>query len=117
MSQKGSNLRTQEFAAAVICMFENVGAQDPAKRVLQEKATAYCNQIKVSADGWKLCMQALIEHAAGRIEIKFWCLDTLRDHIKSKYESSSDLDKSALRGAIFSFLKECCKSIVQPTGA
>jgi hypothetical protein len=48
--------QADDFSAAVLLMFDP--SQPPA---LIQQAKAYCDQIKASQDGWKLCLQKLHE--------------------------------------------------------
>lgn len=44
---------------------------------LQARAAAYCEEVRCSAECWRLCLQRF--SASSFVEVRFWCLQTLHE--------------------------------------
>eukprot|EP00743_Colponemidia_sp_Colp-15_P007842 GILK01008494.1.p1 GENE.GILK01008494.1~~GILK01008494.1.p1 ORF type:complete len:968 (-),score=114.45 GILK01008494.1:207-3110(-) len=72
--------------------------------VMVNQALAYCNQVKESADGWKMCAQRFA--TASQDQVRFFCLQVIEETIKKRYSSISYADKSQLRAIVLTWLTE-----------
>jgi hypothetical protein len=51
----------------------------------QERAAAYCNELKQSSECWQMCLEHFPKTQYA--EVRFWCLQALLETIQSKYGS------------------------------
>ena len=52
----------------------------PAARtyhIVQERATAYCNDTKAQPQSWQLCLEKYT--TTSYLEVRFWCLQTMHE--------------------------------------
>ncbi|KAH3816261.1 exportin-T-like isoform X2 [Dreissena polymorpha] len=67
----------------------------------QSSALQYFEQLKQSADGWKLCAQAITEGSyEGNDHIKFFCLQVIEHYLRGRYLQSSQAEHELVRNLI-----------------
>jgi exportin-T len=75
----GINL--QEFEMAVMYMFNQSHITDPSKQAealqIKEQATAYCEQVKKSPDGWRYNLELFV--GSQQAEARFYALQTIQE--------------------------------------
>eukprot|EP01134_Creolimax_fragrantissima_P004329 CFRG4329T1 len=78
-------MQNDQFEQAVICSLGNVTNQ-----ALKTEATAYCEQVRLSDNGWQLCAQRFVDlEAAGSNEdlVRFFCLHVIENALKTKFDT------------------------------
>ena len=71
----------------------------------QARTLAYFEQLKSSADGWKICGQAVLQGNASD-HSKFFCFQVLEHHAKKSYNSMPESDQQLLKQMLMSWLQQ-----------
>ncbi|KAG2493435.1 hypothetical protein HYH03_008254 [Edaphochlamys debaryana] len=100
---------SDDFEKAVLITFSFDGSYTPQ---LKEQATAYVNNIKRSPECGRLCVERF--SASPYAEVKFWCLQTLHELIRTSYSSLSAGDKAAIRSALLTWVTRDCNNPSTP---
>eukprot|EP00462_Mataza_sp_D1_P027302 CAMPEP_0175178820 /NCGR_PEP_ID=MMETSP0087-20121206/35178_1 /TAXON_ID=136419 /ORGANISM="Unknown Unknown, Strain D1" /LENGTH=1039 /DNA_ID=CAMNT_0016470999 /DNA_START=1 /DNA_END=3121 /DNA_ORIENTATION=+ len=90
-----------EFAAAVIA------AVDPSAAVsadFRKQAIASCDNLKRSAEGWKVCLERLLTKHTDRHEVTFFCLMVLEEYVDSHYGKLPDEQRTPFRQSVMDLL-------------
>jgi len=102
-----------EFVAAILVAF------DPSRPPeMRAAAQAYCERIKNSSDGWKLCLQKLHQigkQPTGRPEVKFWCLQIILTLIRTRWNALTEEERNYLRGSLMLFIRDVIPTVNQTT--
>ena len=61
----------------------------------QAQAAAYVDAFKAAPDCWRLCAERF--SATSYAEVKFWCLQTLHEHIRARYGAMDDGSRQMVR--------------------
>jgi len=88
---------------AILISFDYGGAIDPA---LKERANAYISSIKQSPICWKVCVERF--SASNYVEVKFWCLQTLHEVVRTYYTQLDSNSQGAIKGALLTWLQRDC---------
>eukprot|EP00456_Euglypha_rotunda_P059987 TRINITY_DN50182_c0_g1_i2.p1 TRINITY_DN50182_c0_g1~~TRINITY_DN50182_c0_g1_i2.p1 ORF type:complete len:121 (-),score=14.29 TRINITY_DN50182_c0_g1_i2:11-373(-) len=106
-----SHQGSDDFVGAVLVAFDPSRAPE-----LRTAAQAYCERIKTSADGYKLCLLKLHQigkQPQGRPEVKFWCLQVVLGVVDSKWTSLTDEDRGQIRSSLMVFIREIGRAVQQ----
>ncbi|CEP16433.1 hypothetical protein [Parasitella parasitica] len=60
---------------------------------LKAQANEYCEQVKISSDGWQLCIQLFMKEPKALPEVRFFALQVLENTLRNKFEA---LDNTAI---------------------
>lgn len=100
-----------DFVTAVLLTFD---PQLPPGGV-KAQAQAYCDAIRLSPDGWRLCLQKLHEVALakGSDHVKFWCLLTIHEITEKRYAAMNEEEKTVMRRSLMLFVRDIIPVIPQ----
>ena len=101
-----------DFERAVLLTFDPLLPAGGIKAAAQ----SYCDAIRTSADGWRLCLSrlhALGSSATGSEHVKFFCLSTLHSVSEARYPSMNDEEKSVLRRSLMLFVRDVVPAVTQ----
>lgn len=101
-----------DFERAVLLTFDPLLPAGGIKAAAQ----SYCDAIRSSADGWRLCLSRL--HALGASpqgseHVKFFCLSTLHAVSEARYPTMNDEEKSVLRRSLMLFVRDVVPAVPQ----
>ncbi|PRP73955.1 exportin-T [Planoprotostelium fungivorum] len=88
-----------EFESAVLVSFNPT-----ADAVLRQKASEYCEAVKVNPEGWKFCLEKFLNTKT--IEVRFFCLVVVQDTIQYRHDSLPPVDQANLRTALLRYIAE-----------
>mmetsp|Transcript_3613 Transcript_3613/g.10404 ORF Transcript_3613/g.10404 Transcript_3613/m.10404 type:complete len:682 (-) Transcript_3613:1758-3803(-) len=90
-----------DFEKAILFSFDQTGSVDVA---LKQRAQAYCEDFKRRPDNWVAC----IEHFSGTqySEVKFWCLQTMLETVKTYYHSMAISSRAQIKQALLKWMSE-----------
>jgi exportin-T len=91
-------MKMDDLERAVV--YEMDPSADPKIRAA---AKEYCNNIKTSPDGWKICLQKLFRTTV--MEVAFYCLEVIKSFIQHHYMSVSSEEQRQLRKALMTYLQ------------
>ena len=94
-----------EFDQAVTIAFEHNPSISPE---IKQQATTYCEQAKLSHDGWKSALPKLHECALMKKHdhIKFWCLEIIYHAVATRYMDLTEEERSQIRTSLFVFVRD-----------
>lgn len=87
-----------DLEKAIIFDFDQTGSISPE---LKQQAHSYLDGIKQSSQCWELCLNRF--DCSNYVEVKFWCLQTLHELIKSSYRQLSQQDQLQVKQALIVF--------------
>ncbi|KAI8926197.1 armadillo-type protein [Entophlyctis helioformis] len=90
-----------------------------ADPLIKSQATDYCNQVRLSARGWELCLAGLAQHAQGApsasgaappsgaagapsAEFLFFCLQVIEDVLRNRHATLAPADRLLVQQSIWS---------------
>ncbi|GAX84343.1 hypothetical protein CEUSTIGMA_g11765.t1 [Chlamydomonas eustigma] len=97
---------SDDFERALLITFDYTGGVDAT---LKERANVFISDIKKNPDVWRLCCERF--SVTAYIEIKFWCLQTLQEVIRSSYTAMSDASKTEIKSALLTWLQRDCLNL------
>ncbi|GIL47531.1 hypothetical protein Vafri_4333, partial [Volvox africanus] len=100
---------SDDFEKAVLITFSFDGSYNPQ---LKEQASSFINDIKRSTECWRLCVERF--SASPYSEVKFWCLQTLHELIRTSYGALAAADKGKIRTALMTWVQRDCNTQQQP---
>eukprot|EP00798_Chlamydomonas_sp_ICE-L_P025196 gene25196-10836_t len=103
---------SDDFERAVLLTFNFSGAVEPK---LKELATSYVNDIKQSPECWRLCAERF--SPATYPEVKFWCLQTLHEIIRTSYPKMPAEARAGIKSAMLTWLQRDCNTTTDPLPA
>ncbi|KAJ4841704.1 hypothetical protein Tsubulata_032461 [Turnera subulata] len=89
-----------DLEKAILISFDESGAIDS---VLKSQAVSFCQQIKDNPSICRICVEKLC--FCKLVQVQFWCLQTLHEVIRAKYDLLSLEEKDFVRKSVFSM---CC---------
>ncbi|GFR43596.1 hypothetical protein Agub_g4693, partial [Astrephomene gubernaculifera] len=98
-----------DFEKAVLITFSFDGTYSPQ---LKEQAAAFTNNIKQTPECLRLCVERF--SVTSYAEVKFWCLQTLHELIRSSYAGLPAADKAMIRGALMTWVQRDCNTPAAP---
>ncbi|KAG1677608.1 hypothetical protein FOA52_010389 [Chlamydomonas sp. UWO 241] len=91
-----------DFERALLITFDFTGGVDPA---LKERATSFINEVKSNPEVWRLCCERY--GTSQYTEVRFWCLQTLHELLKTSYTAFPAGAKLEVKTAITTWLQGC----------
>lgn len=79
---------------------------------VKEMAVTYCERLKQSPDGWRVCLPGLSQPQAE--EVKFWCLEVLHHTAQHQYHLLAEADRALLRRSLMLYVKDVIPVTTQP---
>jgi hypothetical protein len=77
---------------------------------LRQQSQNFCELLRDSPDGWRLCLQYLpIAFEADHATVRFWILECLTTCVYARWGELSNEDRSSLRMAAMFFVQNGCK--------
>ncbi|GFH22223.1 tRNA exportin, partial [Haematococcus lacustris] len=98
-----------DFERAVLISFNFSGTVDAA---LKERADAFIRDIKQNPEVWRLCIERF--SVTGYPEVKFWCLQTLHEVIRSSYKLLPQPAQQLLKSALMTWVVRDCNDSQRP---
>lgn len=89
-----------DLEKAILISFDESGVVDSA---LKAQAVSFCQQVKETPTICRLCIEKLC--FCKLVQVQFWCLQTLQEVIRVKYNLLSLEEKDFVRKSVFSM---CC---------
>ena len=89
-----------DLEKAILLCYEHESGVDPS---LRSQAVAYCQQMKESPSIWRLCVDRL--SISDLSAVQFWCLQTIHDSIRLRYNC---LDSAEIRFLRDFFISVAC---------
>jgi len=103
-----------DFVRAVLLTF------DPTLPAggIRAAAHSYCEQVKASPDGWRLCLQQLhsVTLARGSDQVKFWCLNVLNEVAEKRYAAFSDEERTVMRRSLMLYVRDVIPPVAPLAG-
>lgn len=102
-----------DFVRAVLITFDPTLPAGGVKAQAQQ----YCDTIRDSPDGWRLCLAKLheIALAKGSDQVKFWCLLSIETITEKRYATMNEEEKNVLRRSLMLFVRDVIPAVQQPT--
>ncbi|KAI8815711.1 armadillo-type protein [Fimicolochytrium jonesii] len=82
-------------------------ALDPsADPNLRAQATAFCEQLRASSDGWQVCLKLFVKAPRSSDHTRFFSLQILEDLLQNRFGNLSSTQRATLRQQLWGHLKE-----------
>ncbi|XP_066912669.1 exportin-T-like [Clytia hemisphaerica] len=76
----------------------------------QQHILSYFDELKKQDNGWQICCEVLTQNRVDDERVKFFCLQVLEAHIKTKYASSDQTQQNAFKLCLQQWYQHCCQS-------
>lgn len=72
----------------------------------QHRVTQYFEELKQSADGWQLCLNAIATNSyAGNDHVRFFCFQVIEHYLKTRYANANSVEQQCIRGFLKSWIQ------------
>ncbi|KAF5841975.1 armadillo-type protein [Dunaliella salina] len=99
---------SDDFERAVLISFNFT----PGEQELKARANSFISEIRQSPEVWGLCVERFSVTAYP--EVKFWCLQTLHEVIRTSYAALADAAKGIIKTALMTWVTRDCNASQVP---
>ncbi|CDS03104.1 hypothetical protein LRAMOSA00506 [Lichtheimia ramosa] len=72
---------------------------------MKAQASAYCEQVKNSPDGWQMCLQLFMRQPKAAAEARFFALQVIENTLQNRYESLDNNAVEYIRQTMMEYLR------------
>lgn len=100
-----------DFERALVITFDYTSAVDAQ---LKARAVSFIAEVKKNPDVWRLAIERF--NISTHLEIRFWCLQTLHEVVKSSYGSFPEASRAEVKTALLTWLQRDCAPSLKSGG-